>query len=384
MVLLCAILILPASASVMDTFAGLPDGTLHGLFNTTNGAAIKHVFPSLHAGDVVSFDWNYRAGDYPPFSDTSWLSVNGGTPQILAVTADAPPTGTALAVPAAGHTGWQRYSWVVTPAEALSSTFTLAIGVNNTADLLYPPWIGLDNFAVNGSTILNGGFETGTLYGFSGVGDVVALQDAETIAWNNTHYNYDPATGSWFALLFAQGAVADGSGGLGGSPGTAVLPSTDPSNPFSWTFDALASGLWVDPPFVNGFTYVMNTPGSLFTNINFPTGALYSGFAGLGLSSPGCGAIPGSFGAGAGDSSSFNFVATCGAGVTSFSITAGTSVFDAGDPSGFPLQVFFNTATASFDMNAITPPALVPEPATWGMLCTGLLGAALLRRRVKR
>ncbi len=376
-------LLLPASASVMDNFAGLPDNTLHGMFETTNGAAIKHAFTGLQAGDVVSFDWNYRAGDYPPFNDTSWLSVNGGTPHILAVTADASPGGGALAVPAAGNTGWQHYDWTVTAAEALSSTFTLTIGLNNTIDLLYPPWIGVDNFSVNNSQIFNGGFETGTLFGFSGVGDVIALQDAETIAWNGSTYNYDPASGNWFALLFGQGAPAEGSGGLGGSPGTAILPSTDPDNPFSWTFDALDSGSWVDPPFVNGFKYTMNTPGASFTSITFPTGPLYSTFSGLALSSSGCPAIPINFGAGGGDTSVYNFVTNCGAGVSDFTISAVSKLFDAGDPTGFPLQIFFDVPSASFKMDALNPPALpstVPEPGTGTMLVGGLLGALLLHR----
>lgn len=148
---------------------------------------------------------------------------------------------------------------------------------------------------------------------------------------------------------------------LGSSQETPVLPSSQsPGGEFFFT--NVHSGSWVDPPLVEGFHYQMTTPGSLFTGITgFPTG----------FSSP--------FTVSAGGSVLGQFVpgqtlTFPGGGVSSFDVTGIQPLADAADPLAFPLQLTFNTPTASFTMQGIEP---VPEPSTL-LTFIGLSLAALV------
>ncbi len=162
-----------------------------------------------------------------------------------------------------------------------------------------------------------------------------------------------------------------------------VMPTRLNNGVFS--FVNARTGLWFDPPTAFGFEYTM-TDNSLFTNIlDFPTG----------FSQP--------FSVSVQDISLGNFTAgqavnfsdysnilgnllVSGSGVSEFSVT-GINV-DPTNPSAFPIQLQFNTDTASFEQRAIPHPQAsksVPEPsAVLGLLfmsATGMFGALHKRQQ---
>lgn len=114
-----------------------------------------------------------------------------------------------------------------------------------------------------------------------------------------------------------------------------------------YSFINVPTGLWFDPPLASGFEYKMTTPGSLFTAIHdFPTGftqpfTVASGGVILGTGRPG---------------DTFLFP---GGGVSEFEILGIQPLVDPANTSAFPLQLDFNTPTASFTMSPVT----VPEPS---------------------
>jgi hypothetical protein len=134
-------------------------------------------------------------------------------------------------------------------------------------------------------------------------------------------------------------------------------------------FKDIVTGAWIDPPTAWGFHHEM-TSDSLFTSIlGFPPG-----FADPFVVS--VGGVPlGQFLAG----QSVDF----GAGVSEFSVTGLRPLADGNNPLAFPLQLAFNTSTASFEMQAIgaPPDGTVPEPAGWLMLTLGMVGLIAWRRR---
>lgn len=149
-----------------------------------------------------------------------------------------------------------------------------------------------------------------------------------------------------------------------------------------FSFTNVRSGLWFDPPTAYGFRYTM-TDGSLFTDIlNLPTG----------FNAPFTVAVEdtilGNFTAG----QSVNFKSYSpllgdlligDTGVSEFSVL-GLNV-DPTNPEVFPIQLGFDTETASFDQIAISDPSKekVPEPST---LLGSIFGfstmVGALRRRV--
>jgi hypothetical protein len=146
----------------------------------------------------------------------------------------------------------------------------------------------------------------------------------------------------------------------GGLQSVPLLPSgTGSSGQF--IYSDVASGLWFDPPTASAFSYTM-TSNSLFTSIlNFP-----SGFASPFVVSAG-GVNLGSFSAG--DSLVFP-----NGGVSAFEISSINPLVDPNNPSAFPLELAFNTGTASFTQQA------VPEPAELGLFGAGLVVLAMIRR----
>lgn len=138
----------------------------------------------------------------------------------------------------------------------------------------------------------------------------------------------------------------------------------------SFLFNQVPSGLWYDPPTNYGFEFEM-LGDSLFTNIvNFPFGIdsdnIFTVFANgqnLGEFSPG---------------ESVNFAALLGSGVSKF-VVAGIDSITPDDPTAFPIQLAFNTETASFRMSPIleeeNDSESVPEPsAIIGLLLLGVSG----------
>ncbi len=154
---------------------------------------------------------------------------------------------------------------------------------------------------------------------------------------------------------------------------SAGFSETNPALPViteqgTFTFNDVVSGQWFDPPITNAFRYDM-TSGSLFTHIlAFPSGfndpfSVYVN-----------GSLFGTYGVG----DSVDFTTLPGGGVSSFMITGINPGVDAALADAFPLQLTFNTTSASFTM---TP---IPEPASIVMVGTALLlgaGAGFRRRR---
>lgn len=147
--------------------------------------------------------------------------------------------------------------------------------------------------------------------------------------------------------------------GPGASQDLPFLPD-DSDEDGTFTFEDVPSGTWFDPPSVEGFEYAM-TGGSLFTKIlGFPTGfsdpfTVSVGSTVLGQFIPG---------------NTADFTTFPGGGVSGFKISGIKPLVDLGNPTAFPLQIEFNTPTASFTMT----PMEVPEPLT--ILGTGVfLGA---------
>lgn len=68
----------------LESFLGLEAGSLDALnsIDVTNGSAIKKTVKAK-AGDKISFDWFFQAGDYAPFNDFSFFTV-GSTVSTLA------------------------------------------------------------------------------------------------------------------------------------------------------------------------------------------------------------------------------------------------------------------------------------------------------------
>lgn len=167
--------------------------------------------------------------------------------------------------------------------------------------------------------------------------------------------------------------------------GAAVIPGLTPDNPFLpnatfpggpgtppvFFFSNVPSGRWFDPPTATGFTYTMTSPGSLFTDILAFPGGFGDNFF---LSAAGC-SFTNPFAIGP-----VNFATFCGgSGVSQFSLTGITPLVDPADPLAFPIQLAFNTPTASFTMQGINA---VPEPGTLSLLClaVGSVFASRARR----
>jgi len=141
----------------------------------------------------------------------------------------------------------------------------------------------------------------------------------------------------------------------------AVLPN-------GFRFDEALSGMWVDPPFTDGFTYSM-TGASRFTAIvDFPTGFAQPFTVSVGEQ------VLGSFGPG----QSVDFSGFPGGGVTSFSVMGIAPEVDTEDPEAFPLRLAYDTPAAAFTMTSL------PEASPTAAAAAVLIALAALRRWASR
>jgi hypothetical protein len=65
-----------SSLTDLESFLGLTAGTI-GTINAfpVNGSAIKQSF-FANAGDIISFDWQFKAEDYLPFNDFAFTTLS--------------------------------------------------------------------------------------------------------------------------------------------------------------------------------------------------------------------------------------------------------------------------------------------------------------------
>jgi len=141
-----------------------------------------------------------------------------------------------------------------------------------------------------------------------------------------------------------------------------------------WEFIDVPTEGWFDPVTTEGYLYEI-IGGSLFTDIvNFPSG----------FSSPfdvwAENTLLGSFTPG----QSVDFVASLGHGVNGFAVLGISPKVDPTDQDAFPLQLAFDTPTASFSMQGLRSSAAVPEPSTFLLGASGLLALALYSWRRRR
>lgn len=156
-----------------------------------------------------------------------------------------------------------------------------------------------------------------------------------------------------------------------------LLP--DVKQPNGWFFQDVPNGLWYDPPTAYGFRYTMASD-SLFTSIlNFPIGIDDDNLFTVSVGET----LLGQFSSG----QSVDFISLLGSGVSEFSVTDINPSVDPEDSTAFPIQLGFDTPTASFSMEALseTEAQPVPEPtSTLGILVLGALGVGSRLRRKSR
>ncbi|XYL60585.1 VCBS domain-containing protein [Bradyrhizobium sp. DASA03076] len=110
----------------------------------TDGSALVTQL-SLHAGDIVSVDWNFTTDDYLPYNDFAFASVNGAA----FLLSDIEATGSY------GSTGWHTFTYKI----QTDGTYAFGAGVMNEKDYAVTSFLAVDNIRVNGEVVQS--FENG-------------------------------------------------------------------------------------------------------------------------------------------------------------------------------------------------------------------------------
>lgn len=128
-----------ASDVDLESFLGLAAGSLDGLGNgnATFGSAIKQTI-TAKAGDVLTFDWKFNAGDYLPFNDFSFFSIGSALSEL----ADVQFVGNY------GSTGPKTFSYTFQKA----GSYSLGFGVTNVSDNIGSSQVSVDNVKVTSAT----------------------------------------------------------------------------------------------------------------------------------------------------------------------------------------------------------------------------------------
>ena len=128
-----------ASDVKLESFLGLAAGSLDGLGNgnATFGSAIKQTI-AAKAGDVLTFDWNFKAGDYLPFNDFSFFSISSALTELADV----------KFVADYGSTGLQNFVYTFQN----SGSYSLGFGVANALDNGFNSQLSVDNVKVSSAT----------------------------------------------------------------------------------------------------------------------------------------------------------------------------------------------------------------------------------------
>ncbi|GEM_PF-5489423 len=144
--------------------------------------------------------------------------------------------------------------------------------------------------------------------------------------------------------------------------------TTNPDGSVTWHFTTQSitfpPGIWIDPPIASGFTYTM-TNSALFTAISdFPPGFASDFEVVVG------GASLGTFG----PEESVDFTSFPGGGVSEFIVSGIDPGADTGSVFAFPLQIAFDSPSATFTMTSI----LAPDVPSMNGLAAVLVAAVLI------
>ncbi|MGY3620481.1 cadherin-like domain-containing protein [Bradyrhizobium sp. USDA 10063] len=153
-------------------------------FEPTDGAALRTSL-ELHAGDTVTFEWNFTTDDYLPYKDFAFATVNGAAFLLSNIAS----TGSY------GSTGWHTFSYTATA----DGTYTIGAGVMNDQDTLVMSYLAVDDIEVNGTVVES--FENG-LSDSTTVGNVNVVTSAHS---QHGPTPILPTDGSYEALLTSHG-----------------------------------------------------------------------------------------------------------------------------------------------------------------------------------
>lgn len=167
----------PVSSSDLETFLGLPSGSLNGLGNgeTFQGSAIQQAF-TANAGQVLNFDWNFLTNEGTPspfFNDFSFVTI-GSLSKLADTSATFSLSPTRLYADTnkrfESETGFKTFSYTV----PTTGTYTLGIGVTNVGDVYGVSGLLVDKVALSTTSVPEPNSTLGVLtLGILGVGSVL-------------------------------------------------------------------------------------------------------------------------------------------------------------------------------------------------------------------